>query len=458
MINLESILYVFSSVLFIIGIKRLSHPKTARSGNFIASLGMLIAIITTLVSNSIVNLELVAVGIVIGSVIGAFFAIRVEMTQMPQMVAIFNGFGGIASALIAAAEFLNPSEPLLSFSIATISLSVFVGTLTFTGSFIAFGKLQGFISGQPIVFFGQQILNAIIGICILGLSIYIILDPEQINIFYLIIAASAIIGVGLTIPIGGADMPVVISLLNSYSGIAAASTGFVLNNNALIISGALVGASGLILTNIMCKGMNRSLANVIFGAVGLEQTTASDGETKQINIKSYSTEEAAMIFDAAEKIIVVPGYGLAVAQAQHAVREVAEFLAKNGKTVLYAIHPVAGRMPGHMNVLLAEANIPYDQLKDLDEVNNEFEDCDVALVLGANDVVNPAARHDSSSPIYGMPILDVDKSRTVIINKRTMNTGFAGVQNELFGYDNSIMVFGDAKDMLQKLLKDLKEL
>jgi NAD(P) transhydrogenase subunit beta len=330
--------------------------------------------------------------------------------------------------------------------------------LTFTGSFIAFGKLQGFISGQPIVFLGQQLLNAIIGISILGLSIYITLDPEQINIFYLIIAASAIIGIGLTIPIGGADMPVVISLLNSYSGIAATSTGFVLNNNALIISGALVGASGLILTNIMCKGMNRSLANVIFGAVGLEQTTGSDGESKQINVKSYSTEEAAMIFDAAEKIIVVPGYGLAVAQAQHAVREVAEFLAKKGKKVLYAIHPVAGRMPGHMNVLLAEANIPYDQLKDLDEVNNEFEDCDVALVLGANDVVNPAARHDSSSPIYGMPILDVDKSRTVIINKRTMNTGFAGVQNELFGYDNSIMVFGDAKDMLQKLLKDLKEL
>tara|TARA_B110000008_G_scaffold194265_1_gene192805 strand:+ start:2892 stop:4268 length:1377 start_codon:yes stop_codon:yes gene_type:complete len=458
MINLDSILYVLSSILFIIGIKRLSHPKTARSGNFIASLGMLIAIITTLVSNSTVNLELIAIGIIIGSVIGAFFAIRVEMTQMPQMVAIFNGFGGIASALIAAAEFLNPSEPLLSFSLATISLSVFVGTLTFTGSFIAFGKLQGFISGQPIVFFGQQFLNAIIGISILGLSIYIVLDPEQINIFYLIIAASAIIGIGLTIPIGGADMPVVISLLNSYSGIAASSTGFVLNNNALIISGALVGASGLILTNIMCKGMNRSLANVIFGAVGLEQTTDSGSETKQINIKSYSTEEAAMIFDAAEKIIVVPGYGLAVAQAQHAVREVAEFLAKNGKTVLYAIHPVAGRMPGHMNVLLAEANIPYDQLKDLDEVNNEFEDCDVALVLGANDVVNPAARHDSSSPIYGMPILDVDKSRTVIINKRTMNTGFAGVQNELFGYDNSIMVFGDAKDMLQKLLKDLKEL
>ena len=456
--NIENALYVFSSVLFIFGIKRLSHPKTARSGNFIASMGMLIAIVTTLLANSNISIELVAIGIIIGTIIGAFFAIRVEMTQMPQMVAIFNGFGGIASALIAAAEFLNPGDILSTFSLATISLSVFVGTLTFTGSFIAFGKLQGFVSGQPIVFPGQQFINALIGITILGLAIYITTAPDQINIFYILIAASALIGIALTIPIGGADMPVVISLLNSYSGIAASSTGFVLNNNALIISGALVGASGLILTNIMCKGMNRSLANVIFGAVGLDQGSSSDGEAKQINIKSYSTEEAAMIFDAAEKIIVVPGYGLAVAQAQHAVREVADFLSKKGKTVLYAIHPVAGRMPGHMNVLLAEANIPYDQLKDLDEVNNEFEDCDVALVLGANDVVNPAARHDSSSPIYGMPILDVDKSQTVIVNKRTMNTGFAGVQNELFGYDNSIMVFGDAKDMLVQLLSDLKEL
>ena len=456
--NIENALYVLSSVLFIFGIKRLSHPKTARSGNFIASMGMLIAIVTTLLANSNISIELVAIGIIIGAIIGAFFAIRVEMTQMPQMVAIFNGFGGIASALIAAAEFLNPGDILSTFSLATISLSVFVGTLTFTGSFIAFGKLQGFVSGQPIVFPGQQFINALIGISILGLAVYITTAPDQINIFYILIALSALIGIALTIPIGGADMPVVISLLNSYSGIAASSTGFVLNNNALIISGALVGASGLILTNIMCKGMNRSLANVIFGAVGLDQGPSPDGEAKQINIKSYSTEEAAMIFDAAEKIIVVPGYGLAVAQAQHAVREVADFLSKKGKTVLYAIHPVAGRMPGHMNVLLAEANIPYDQLKDLDEVNNEFEDCDVALVLGANDVVNPAARHDSSSPIYGMPILDVDKSQTVIINKRTMNTGFAGVQNELFGYDNSIMVFGDAKDMLQQLLKDLKEL
>ena len=457
----ENIFYLLSSVLFIFGIKRLSHPRTARSGNLIASMGMLIAIVTTLVVSDSLSYERIGIGIIIGTIIGAFFAARVEMTQMPQMVAIFNGFGGIASALVAAAEFVNASKSFPygeTFTYSTISLSLFIGTLTFTGSFIAFGKLQGFVSGKPIVFPGQQLINGLIASSIIGLAVYIVLFPNDLNYFYLLISMSAVIGITLTIPIGGADMPVVISLLNSYSGIAAASTGFVLDNNALIISGALVGASGLILTNIMCKGMNRSLANVIFGAVGLEQDTGSDGEAKEINIKSYSTEEAAMIFDTAEKIIVVPGYGLAVAQAQHAVREVADYLSGKGKKVLYAIHPVAGRMPGHMNVLLAEANVPYDQLKDLDEVNNEFEDCDVALVLGANDVVNPAARHDTSSPIYGMPILNVDKSQTVIINKRTMNTGFAGVQNELFGYDNSIMVFGDAKDMLQKLLKDLKEL
>ena len=337
-------------------------------------------------------------------------------------------------------------------------ISVFVGTLTFTGSFVAFGKLQGFISGKPVVFPGQQIINGLLALALLFMGIYVVTTAAEINLFFGVISVAAILGITLTIPIGGADMPVVISLLNSYSGIAATSTGFVLMNNGLIISGSLVGASGLILTNIMCKGMNRSLANVIFGAVGLEQeTTGSDG-VKQMNVKSYSTEEAAMIFDAADKIIVVPGYGLAVAQAQHAVREVAEFLEAQQKQVLYAIHPVAGRMPGHMNVLLAEANIPYEQLKDLDEINPEFEDCDVALVLGANDVVNPAARHDTSSPIYGMPILDVDKSRTVMINKRTMNPGFAGIQNELFGYENSIMIFGDAKDMLQQLLKDLKDL
>ena len=453
----SNIFYVLAAVLFILGIKKLSHPKTARNGNFIAASGMLIAILATLLSYGAIDLQMIFIGMIIGSIIGATFALKVEMTQMPQMVAIFNGFGGSASALVAAAEFLKTGDAT-TFTYSTIVISIFVGTLTFTGSFMAFGKLQGFISGQPIVFPGQQLINALFALALLATGFFIVQEPNQMNYFYGVIIISAILGITLTIPIGGADMPVVISLLNSYSGIAAAATGFVLMNNGLIISGALVGASGLILTNIMCKGMNRSLANVIFGAVGLEQESSQGGSEKQVTIKSYSTEEAAMIFDAAEKIIVVPGYGLAVAQAQHAVREVAEFLEGKDKQVLYAIHPVAGRMPGHLNVLLAEANIPYEQLKDLDEINPEFEDCDVALVLGANDVGNPAARHDTSSPIYGMPILDVDKSRTVISYKRTMNTGFAGIQNELFGFDNSIMVFGDAKDMLQQLLKDLKEL
>ena len=457
-----NLFYVLAGVLFIIGLKKLSHPKTARNGNIIASVGMLIAIVVTLVAFDVLDYKLIAIGMIIGAIIGSTFAIKVKMTGMPQMVAIFNGFGGGASALVAAAEFYSKvgHGEQTTFLLSTIALSVLVGTLTFTGSFIAFGKLQGFISGQPIVFKGQKILNAVIALALIASAVMMVNNPDQMMTYFLaVVVLSALLGITIVIPIGGADMPVVISLLNSYSGIAAAATGFVLLNNGLIISGALVGASGLILTNIMCKGMNRSLANVIFGAVGLTQEGASgDAAGKQMNIKSYSTEEAAMIFDAADKGIIVPGYGLAVAQAQHAAREVADYLESKGKTVLYAIHPVAGRMPGHMNVLLAEANVPYEHLKDLDEINPEFETCDVALVLGANDVVNPAARHDKSSPIYGMPILDVDKSRTVIINKRTMNPGFAGIQNELFGFDNTIMVFGDAKQMLTDLLKDLKEL
>ena len=448
-----NLFYLISAVCFILGLKRLSHPKTARSGNFLAALGMLIAIAATLASSDVLDLQLIVIGIGTGAVIGLLFATRVQMTEMPQMVAIFNGLGGAASALVASSEFFKIDN--LSF---IICLSVFIGTLTFSGSFIAFGKLQGIVSGRAVTFKGQQLLNALIfaGIVIL-ISVNNLEVMSAYNIFYLVVILAFILGIGLTIPIGGADMPVVISLLNSYSGIAAAATGFLIDNQALIISGSLVGASGLILTNIMCKGMNRSLANVIFGAVGAE-TSGGSSDGKEMNIKSYSTTEAAMILDAAEKVIIVPGYGLAVAQAQHVAREVADNLEAKGKKVLYAIHPVAGRMPGHMNVLLAEANVSYDLLKDLDEINPEFEDCDVALILGANDVVNPAARHDQSSPIYGMPILDVDKSRTVIINKRSMNPGFAGVQNELFGYDNSIMVFGDAKDMLNDLLKEIKEL
>jgi len=461
--NFIDIAYLVAAVSFMYGLKMLSHPKTARNGNMIASLGMLIAIVTTVILGTDLNLTMIGVAMVIGSIIGVFFAIRVEMTQMPQLVAMFNGFGGGASALVASAEFLKTSGVESSiFLITSITLSVLIGTLTFTGSFIAFGKLQGLVTTKPVTFPGQQILNAILAIAMF-LAAYMI--PEYgMTSFYIILGLSALLGILLVIPIGGADMPVVISLLNSYSGIAAAMTGFVLvesnpsAGNALIICGSLVGASGMILTQIMCKGMNRSLVNVIFGAVGGDVDTGSSGGGKELNIKSYATEEAAMIFDAAEKIIIVPGYGLAVAQAQHAVREVAEFLEGKGKTVLYAIHPVAGRMPGHMNVLLAEANISYDQLKDLDEINPEFEDCDVALVLGANDVVNPAARTETGSPIYGMPILNVDKARTVMVNKRSMNAGFAGIQNELFGYDNTIMIFGDAKDMLTQLLSDLKEL
>jgi NAD(P) transhydrogenase subunit beta len=452
--DIQNLLYLISAIGFIVGIKRLSHPKTARSGNFLASLGMLVAIIATLTSGANFDWQLIALGVGIGSILGIVIAARVEMTQMPQMVAIFNGLGGAASGFVASSEYFSGSDS----SYIIMCLSVLIGTLTFSGSFIAFGKLQGFISGRAITFTGQQAINALIFtsmIALLSAHNFSLLPND--TIFYTITVLALILGIGLTIPIGGADMPVVISLLNSYSGIAAAATGFLLGNNALIISGSLVGASGLILTNIMCKGMNRSLANVIFGAVGATPT-GGDSDQKGMNIKSYSTTEAAMILDAAEKIIIVPGYGLAVAQAQHVAREVADTLEAQGKKVLYAIHPVAGRMPGHMNVLLAEANVSYDLLKDLDEINPEFEDCDVALILGANDVVNPAARHDKSSPIYGMPILNVDKSRTVIINKRSMNPGFAGVQNELFGYDNSIMVFGDAKDMLNDLLKEIKEL
>ena len=467
--NFIDIAYLISTVCFIYGLKMLSHPKTARNGNMIASIGMLIAIVATVLIGTDLCWKSIGIAMIIGSVIGAFFAIKVEMTQMPQLVAIFNGFGGGASALVASSEFLKNSDAFIMpgsemsvLLITSIVLSLLIGTLTFTGSFIAFGKLQGIVTTKPVTFPAQQVLNALIAIIIFAAAYMI--PIYGINSFYVIVMLSGLLGILLVIPIGGADMPVVISLLNSYSGIAAAMTGFVLYGanqesagSALIICGSLVGASGMILTQIMCKGMNRSLANVIFGAVGGDDV-GSSGDGKELNIKSYSTEEAAMIFDAAEKIIVVPGYGLAVAQAQHAVREVAEFLEGKGKKVLYAIHPVAGRMPGHMNVLLAEANISYEQLKDLDEINPEFEDCDVALVLGANDVVNPAARTDQSSPIYGMPILNVDKARTVMVNKRSMNAGFSGIQNELFGYDNTIMIFGDAKDMLTQLLNDLKEL
>ena len=465
MSNLSTVAYLVSSVLFIMSLRGLSHPTTARRGNFYGIIGMTIAILTTVANPGVLSYKEIGTAFVIGGLIGSVIATRIQMTALPQLVAAFHSLVGLAAVFVAAAAFYNPTAFNLGTegniplgSLIEMAIGTAIGAVTFTGSIIAFGKLQGFVSGNPLVFKGQHFLNLLLGLSIIGLIAKFCIDQNP-EFFWLIVAASFLIGVLLIVPIGGADMPVIVSMLNSYSGWAAAGIGFTLSNNLLIITGALVGSSGAILSYIMCKGMNRSFFNVLLGGFGGEQAASSSGSEKDDRQpKQGNSADAAFMMKNSKTIIIVPGYGMAVAQAQHAVREVAEILESKGKQVLYAIHPVAGRMPGHMNVLLAEANIPYEQLKDLDEINPEFEDCDVALVLGANDVVNPAARHDTSSPIHGMPILDVDKSRTVIINKRTMNTGFAGIQNELFGYDNSIMVFGDAKDMLQQLLKDIKEL
>ena len=411
-------IYLLSAVFFILGLKQLSHPRTAFKGNTTAAIGMLMAIIGTVIKTEIVSYDLIIIGLIVGGAVGVVLAKRVEMTSMPQLVALFNGFGGLSSLLVATAEVYKGSLPA-TFTLSTISLSILIGSITFSGSLVAFAKLQGLMRGSPLVFKGTQIFN---GLLILAV-------------------------------IGGADMPVVIALLNSFSGLAAAATGFVIQNDALIISGALVGASGIILTNIMCKGMNRTIWNVLF--VGIKVST-STVEGVQKTAKSYEPEDTVVIFENAKQVIIVPGYGMAVAQAQHMCHELEKILEEKSVTVKYAIHPVAGRMPGHMNVLLAEANVAYDKLYDLDQINPEFEQTDVALVIGANDVVNPAARHDKSSPIYGMPILDVDKSQTVFVLKRSMNFGYAGIDNELFYKDNTIMIFGDAKDTVSRLVAVLK--
>jgi NAD(P) transhydrogenase subunit beta len=468
--NLILIAYIISAILFIIGIKRLGKVDTARQGNFLSAVGMLIAIVATLFMMDAIPLEWVITGIAIGAIIGAVSATKVAMTAMPEMVAIFNGFGGGASALVASAEFLkihggsaanNDTTTLI-----TIMLSVIIGSLTFTGSFIAWGKLQGKISGQPITYPGQNMVN---GLILVGMVIFgylavtnmsgFVAETTDINMlwFPIVIAIGLILGILSVLPIGGADMPVVISLLNSYSGIAAAMTGFVLHNHALIVSGCLVGASGLFLTNIMCKGMNRSLGNVLFSAFGKVDKSVVQKTTTGITVKEMSPDNAAFTMQAAESVIIVPGYGMAVAQAQHEVRKLSDELEKIGVDVKFAVHPVAGRMPGHMNVLLAEANISYDKLFDMDEINDDFAGTDVALIIGANDVVNPAARHDESSPIYGMPILNVDQAKTTFVLKRSMNPGFAGIGNELFGYDNNYMVFGDAKATVSQFVETLKQ-
>ena len=453
--------YLVSAVLFIMGLKQLSHPKTAPRGNQTAAIGMLIAIIATLLYRDVIDYTLIIAGIIIGGAIGAYVARTVEMTAMPQMVAIFNGFGGGASLLVATAEFyrlLIVTGVISDFTITTIGLSIIIGGITFTGSIVAFAKLQGIMRGAPILFKGQQIINGIllVGTVLLLVSAVIVINNVSVLIVGIIVI-SLVLGYMFVIPIGGADMPVVISLLNSFSGIAAAATGFVLSNNALIISGSLVGASGIILTNIMCKGMNRTIWNVLFAGFGGEDFAPGEGvPVTQKPVKSYEPEDTVVIFENARQVVIVPGYGMAVAQAQHMVHELEKILEAKGVNVKYAIHPVAGRMPGHMNVLLAEANVPYDNLYDLDQINPEFEETDVALVIGANDVVNPAARHDTASPIYGMPILDVDRSRTVFVLKRSMNPGYAGIQNELFFNDKTSMLFGDAKSVIQALISELK--
>ena len=451
------IIYLISAVFFILGLKQLSHPRTAPKGNRTASIGMLLAIVATLLNNQILDFQSIFIAILIGSAIGAILAKRVEMTSMPQLVALFNGFGGAASLLVATAEFYR-ADLLPIFIFFIITLSILIGSVTFSGSFISFLKLQGIMRGSPVQFKGQHIFNGLLVLLIIFSSVYGHLNPLQTNNMFLItIGVSLLLGILFVLPIGGADMPVVISLLNSFSGLAACATGFVIQNDALIISGSLVGASGIILTDIMCKGMNRTIWNVLFAGVGSTDVNIDSTQLDPMkSIKSYEPEDTVVIFENAKQVVIVPGYGLAVAQAQHMVHELQKLLEQKGVSVKYAIHPVAGRMPGHMNVLLAEANVPYDSLYDLDQINPEFEETDVTLVIGANDVVNPAARHDTNSPIFGMPILDVDKSQTVFVLKRSMNPGFAGIENELFYKDNTIMIFGDAKDTVSKLVSELK--
>ncbi|QOJ28683.1 MAG: NAD(P)(+) transhydrogenase (Re/Si-specific) subunit beta [Ignavibacteriales bacterium] len=458
---LINIVYLISSVLFIYGIKKLGSPKTARQGNFLSALGMLLAVAFTLLDKHIFSFEYILAGLLIGSAIGVIFATKVEMTAMPQMVGLLNGFGGAASALVGLAEYLKfdaiPGDISAKIAI-TIGLSIFIGAVTFTGSLVAYGKLQGIVSGNSVQYPMQHPINGLLIVGVLVSMIFMVLYPHDNTYVWLILNISLILGILLVIPIGGADMPVAISLLNSYSGLAGAATGFVLDNNMLIIAGALVGASGIILTNIMCKAMNRSLMSVVLGGFGATSSGPSNVAKKDVTVKSVDSEEAAMIFDSASSVIIVPGYGMAVAQAQHAVKDLMDILTKKGITVRFAIHPVAGRMPGHMNILLAESNIPYEYMLALEDINEDFRNTDVSLVIGANDVVNPAARHDTSSPVYGMPILNVDYGKTTIIIKRSMAAGYAGIDNELFYLPNSLMYFGDAKEAVTKLNNALKAL
>ena len=452
--------YLVAAVLFIFGLKGLTHPRTAVRGNRLGSCGMLLAIVITLMDHGIVGFEVILIGIVIGAAIGAILAVKIEMTSMPELVALFNGFGGIASILVAGAALiegtLGGGVPFMQVSVA-IAASGLIGAVTFWGSLVAFGKLKGLINENAVLFTGQQVINAALAILALALSAGLLMDPANILLYWLLVAVASLLGVLLVIPIGGADMPVVVALLNSYSGLAAAATGFVLSNNVLIITGSLVGASGLILTQIMCKAMNRSLTNVLFGVLAPTGGGATADEVYAGRVKAASPEEVALLFDAARRVAIVPGYGMAVSQAQHPVANLASLLNERGIEVEYAVHPVAGRMPGHMNVLLAEADVPYEALKDMDDINPYIDQIDVALIIGANDVVNPLARTDPTSAIAGMPIIDVDKAKTVVIIKRSLSPGFAGIPNPLFALDNSLMLFGDGKKMVLDIITALKD-
>lgn len=451
---LINLVYIVSAVMFIYGLKLLTSPVTARTGNFISAVGMFLAVVVTLVNGGIIDYKWIALGIIVGGLIGGLFARIVQMTHMPEMVALFNGFGGIASLLVGTATY-HSLESYNLFIMTTLLLAVLIGGVTFSGSIIAWGKLSEVISGKPALFRGQTILNgSIFVVALMGGTIFIANPAHGYPILIGIITLSLILGVLAVIPIGGADMPVVISLLNSYSGIAACAAGLAIENNILIVSGALVGASGIILTKVMCKAMNRSLYNVLFGGFGaVTRKTAVDFQGE---VKPISPEDTYYILEAACSVVFVPGYGMAVAKAQHAVRELSDLLEENGAEIRYAIHPVAGRMPGHMNVLLAEADVPYDKLIEMEEINRSIAGIDVCLVVGANDIVNPAAREDTHSSIYGMPIIQVDRSKTVIVLKRSMATGFAGIDNRLFYKQNTRMLFGDAKSSIEAVISQFK--
>ncbi len=460
-INLLALFYLISGVLFILALRGLSSPETSRQGNFFGILGMSIAVIVTFLSigNFSTSFVYVIAFLLIGGSIGAFIAFKIPMTAMPELVAGFHSLVGLAAVFVAISAFLNPaafnlgtSGDIKLASLIEMSIGAAVGAITFSGSIIAFLKLRGIMSGAPITFPGQHTLNLFLLLLIIGLT-YFLCSSQSSNFFWTLIAISFLVGILIIIPIGGADMPVVISMLNSYSGWAAAGIGFTLENTALIITGALVGSSGAILSYIMCKGMNRSFFNVILGGFGGTDQVSKSDKGEQKPVKNGNSDDAAFLMKNASSVIIVPGYGMAVAQAQHALREMVDTLKKNGIKVSYAIHPVAGRMPGHMNVLLAEANVPYDEVFELDEINNDFANCDVAYVIGANDVTNPVAKTDPQSPIYGMPILDVEKAKSVLFVKRSLSPGYAGVDNDLFYRENTLMLFADAKKMTEDIIK-----